>query len=66
MKTHIIYRVAKVLANTLSLACIIFANTAMAETLKVKMDTNKGFVIIELYPEKAPETVKNLSLPGEI
>ncbi len=59
MKIHKTYRVAKVLANTLSLACIVFANAAIAENPKVKMDTNKGIVIIELYPEKAPETVKN-------
>ncbi|HHJ36142.1 MAG TPA: peptidyl-prolyl cis-trans isomerase [Gammaproteobacteria bacterium] len=31
----------------------------MAENIKVKMDTNKGSVIIELFPDKAPETVKN-------
>jgi len=63
MKIDKIRRAAKVLADrlflALSLACIIVTNTAMAENIKVKMDTNKGSVIIELYPEKAPETVKN-------
>jgi len=59
MKIHITYRAVNILANTLFLTCIIFTNTAMAENPKVKMDTNKGAVIIELYPEKAPETVKN-------
>ena len=59
MKIHISYRAANVLASTLSLACIVFTNTAIAENPKVKMDTNKGSVIIELYPKKAPETVKN-------
>jgi hypothetical protein len=63
MKTHKINRAAEVLADrlflALSLVCLIVTNTAMAENIKVKMDTNKGSVIIELYPEKAPETVKN-------
>ena len=59
MKIHKINRVAKVLVSTLFIASIIVTNTAMAENIKVKMDTNKGSVIIELYPEKAPETVKN-------
>ncbi len=30
-----------------------------ADTIKVKMTTNKGDIILELYPDKAPETVKN-------
>lgn len=30
-----------------------------AETIKVKMITNKGDVVLELYPDKAPATVKN-------
>jgi peptidyl-prolyl cis-trans isomerase B (cyclophilin B) len=32
---------------------------AAAENPKVIMDTTKGQITIELYPEKAPETVKN-------
>lgn len=31
---------------------------AMAETL-VEMDTSKGTMVLELYPEKAPKTVEN-------
>ena len=38
---------------------MVFTGTASAGNPKVKMNTNKGTVIIELYPEKAPETVKN-------
>lgn len=30
-----------------------------ADTIKIKMTTNKGDIILELYPDKAPETVKN-------
>jgi cyclophilin family peptidyl-prolyl cis-trans isomerase len=33
--------------------------SAFAANPKVKMDTSKGTVIIELYPDKAPVTVKN-------
>jgi cyclophilin family peptidyl-prolyl cis-trans isomerase len=32
---------------------------AAAENPKVIMDTTKGQLVIELYPDKAPETVKN-------
>ena len=59
MKTHKMNRLARILANTLFLVCVTVTNTAMAENIKVKMDTNKGSVIIELFPDKAPETVKN-------
>ena len=30
-----------------------------AENPKVELDTSKGKIVLELYPEKAPETVKN-------
>lgn len=30
-----------------------------ADTVKIKMTTNMGDIILELYPDKAPETVKN-------
>ena len=43
----------------LFLVCLMATHTAVAENIKVKMDTTKGTVIIELYPEKAPVTVKN-------
>jgi len=32
---------------------------AVAANPKVEMETSKGKMVIELYPEKAPETVKN-------
>jgi peptidyl-prolyl cis-trans isomerase B (cyclophilin B) len=32
---------------------------AAAENPKVVLDTTKGQIVIELYPDKAPETVKN-------
>ena len=34
-------------------------NMAAAGNPKVELDTSKGKIILELYPEKAPETVKN-------
>lgn len=59
MKIKNIYRGASMWASMLLLVCVFFTGTAIAENIKVKMDTNKGSVIIELYPDKAPETVKN-------
>ena len=35
------------------------SSDSLAKTVKVKMITNKGDVVLELYPDKAPETVKN-------
>ena len=35
------------------------ASTGYADNPEVKMDTSLGSVIIEVYPDKAPETVKN-------
>lgn len=39
----------------LSFSVLSFA----ADTVKIKMKTNAGDIILELYPDKAPETVKN-------
>lgn len=39
----------------LSFSLLSFA----AESVKIKMVTNKGDIILELYPDKAPQTVKN-------
>lgn len=47
------------LLTALFVVCILLTNTAIAEDIKVRMDTNKGTAVIELYPDKAPETVKN-------
>lgn len=43
------------------MACLSTAEGAddMAKTTKILMKTNKGDIELELYPEKAPETVKN-------
>ena len=35
------------------------AGMAVAANPKVEMETSKGKMVIELFPEKAPETVKN-------
>jgi len=40
-------------------ACIVFSTAVYADNPKVMIDTNKGKVIIELFPDKAPITVKN-------
>ncbi|MCU7799962.1 MAG: peptidyl-prolyl cis-trans isomerase [gamma proteobacterium symbiont of Lucinoma myriamae] len=37
-----------------------------ADPVKIKMSTNKGDIILELYPDKAPETVKNFVNYAEI
>jgi len=46
---------AFVLSITLLLSTSVFA----AQTIKIKIVTNKGDIILELYPDKAPVTVKN-------
>jgi peptidyl-prolyl cis-trans isomerase A (cyclophilin A)/peptidyl-prolyl cis-trans isomerase B (cyclophilin B) len=45
----------------LSLAVALLATTALAQGAKerVRMETNKGVIVIELYPDKAPKTVEN-------
>jgi len=49
--------------STLIFLCslIILAGFATAEDIKPKvvLDTSKGKIVLELYPDKAPETVKN-------
>ena len=43
------------------LTILIFAGSAIAEDInpKVVLDTSKGKIVLELYPDNAPETVKN-------
>ena len=43
------------------LTILIFAGSAIAEDInpKVVLNTSKGKIVLELYPDKAPETVKN-------
>ncbi len=44
----------------LSLFLLSFSLLSFAsETIKIKMVTTKGDIILELYPDKAPDTVKN-------
>ena len=47
----------KTLALTLCLLALPVS--AQANNPKVELDTNKGKIVVELYPDKAPETVKN-------
>jgi cyclophilin family peptidyl-prolyl cis-trans isomerase len=49
------------LASMLLISTSVFADEYPVTTPnpRVKMETSKGTMIIELYPEKAPETVKN-------
>ncbi len=52
----------KILTTSLGLLALLFtlfAQSALAANPEVKMVTTKGTVIIELYPDKAPKTVKN-------
>ena len=43
------------------LTLLIFAGSAIAEDInpKVVLETSKGKIVLELYPDNAPETVKN-------
>ena len=52
-------KLKKLLLGIASLALILQIQTANADNPKVKMETSKGTMIIELYPDKAPVTVAN-------
>ena len=44
---------------TIGAMVISGAKDVAAENYKVQLDTSKGKIILELYPDKAPDTVKN-------
>lgn len=48
----------KFLILTVLFFCISLSSFA-ADTVKIKMITNKGDIFLELYPDKAPDTVNN-------
>ncbi|HHJ34423.1 MAG TPA: hypothetical protein ENJ87_01525 [Gammaproteobacteria bacterium] len=50
---------SKFLTQTLMAMFMVFSMAAHADNPKVKIDTNKGVVIVELFSDKAPATVKN-------
>ena len=47
------------LLSIASLALVFQIQLAHAANPKVKMETSKGTMIIELYPDKAPKSVEN-------
>ena len=49
----------KLLLSVAALALLFQVSLANAANPKVKMETSKGTMIIELYPDKAPVTVAN-------
>ena len=49
----------KILSAFAAITLSLQINTALADNPKVKMETSKGTMIIELYPDKAPKTVAN-------
>ena len=50
----------KKLITACAIALLLAANSSVfASNPKVRMETTKGTVIIELYPDKAPKTVEN-------
>ena len=48
-------------SSLVTLTILIFAGSAIAEDInpKVVLETSKGKIVLELYPDNAPETVKN-------
>ena len=52
-------KLKKLLLAIATLALAFQIQLAQAANPKVKMETSKGTMIIELYPEKAPKTVAN-------
>lgn len=51
--------IKKVLLGIATLVLALQVQLAQAENPKVKMETSKGTIVIELYPEKAPLSVAN-------
>jgi peptidyl-prolyl cis-trans isomerase B (cyclophilin B) len=49
----------KILLSIVSVAFVFQVQMAQAANPKVKMETSKGTMVIELYPDKAPKTVDN-------
>ena len=49
----------RLLATLASALLLLAATPVLADNPKVRMDTNKGPITIELYPDKAPKTVEN-------
>ncbi|MGF1562659.1 MAG: peptidylprolyl isomerase [Geminicoccaceae bacterium] len=47
------------IAGLAALALAIAANTALADNPRVRLDTNKGPITLELYADQAPKTVEN-------
>jgi len=50
-----------VISTLIFLIMFIFTGSAIAEDInpKVVLETSKGKIVLELYPDQAPETVKN-------
>jgi peptidyl-prolyl cis-trans isomerase B (cyclophilin B) len=50
-----------VVSTLIVLIVLIFAGSAIAEDInpKVVLETSKGKIVLELFPDNAPETVKN-------
>jgi cyclophilin family peptidyl-prolyl cis-trans isomerase len=48
-------------STIISFSLLIFAGAAISEDInpKVVLETSKGKIVLELYPDNAPETVKN-------
>jgi peptidyl-prolyl cis-trans isomerase A (cyclophilin A) len=42
-----------------AVAALFFASVALAGNPTVEMQTSKGTIVLELYPDKAPESVEN-------
>lgn len=49
----------KLLLGLVSLILLFQAQLSQAANPKVKIETNKGDIIVELYPDKAPKSVAN-------
>lgn len=52
-------KLKQLLLSIASLALALHIQAAQADNPKVKMETSKGTMVIELYPEKAPLSVAN-------
>ncbi|UCD77241.1 MAG: peptidyl-prolyl cis-trans isomerase [Desulfobacterales bacterium] len=52
---------SKIFSTLIILGVLFFAGSALTadNNPKVALDTSKGAIVLELFPDKAPETVKN-------
>jgi len=55
----------RLLATLASALLLLATSSVLADNPKVRMETSKGTITLELYPDKAPKTVENFLTYGD-